>query len=83
MPRWRIGARLDQLQADSAGGVVGTSLDPQGHVATRQSLMVDYARTEFSQVRVQYNVDNSNTTADNQFLMQYVMSLGAHGAHSF
>ncbi len=83
MPRWRVGARQDQVQANTPAGVAGTSLDAQGHIATRQSMMVDYKRTEFSQIRLQYSIDNSNLTSDNQVLMQYVLSLGAHGAHTY
>jgi hypothetical protein len=45
--------------------------------------MLDYSHTEFSRFRVQYNRDESYAVADNQWYLQYIMSLGAHGAHRF
>jgi hypothetical protein len=32
---------------------------------------------------LQYNRDDSYPDSDNQFFVQYLMSLGAHGAHTF
>jgi hypothetical protein len=77
-PHWRFGARYDWLNIDNTG-----ALDPAGHAPTRSSVMVDYARSEFSRIRLQYNYDLSSPTADSQVYLQYVMSLGAHGAHSY
>jgi len=45
--------------------------------------MVDFSRTEFSRLRLQYNQDDSTPETDHQVYVQYIMSLGAHGAHSF
>ena len=46
--------------------------------------MVDWSPSEFSRVRLQFSRDRSQTgAADNQVFLQYVMSLGAHGAHKF
>lgn len=84
MPRWRIGLRYDNLHADDPGAAfVGTALDTQGHDPERWTAMVDFSRTEFSRLRLQYSVDDSLPETDNQLYLQYVMSLGAHGAHSF
>ena len=85
MPRWRVGVRQDRLQADAVGAaLVGTALDRQGHDPRRASAMLDFANSEFSRVRLQYNRDESRAGgADNQWYLQYVMSLGAHGAHAF
>jgi hypothetical protein len=77
-PRWRIGTRYDWLAADNSG-----ALDAAGHMPTRSSVMLDYAHSEYSQLRLQYNQDLSSPGVDQQVYLQYVMSLGAHGAHSY
>jgi hypothetical protein len=81
---WRVGLRQDQLKADDPGtAFTGTVLDTQGHTPSRSSIMVDYSSSEFSRLRLQYNRDQSDIVADNQWFLQYQMSLGAHGAHQF
>ena len=50
----------------------------------RQSAMLDWSPSEFSRVRLQLSRDKSRADeADNQVWLQYIMSLGAHGAHKF
>ncbi|MFD2235733.1 hypothetical protein [Phaeospirillum tilakii] len=84
IPQWRVGARYDRVWADTPSlGWLDTSLDPQGHVASRESLMVDYSTSEFGRFRLQGNLDHSAATEDQQLLLQYTISLGAHGAHPF
>ena len=61
----------------------GTVLDDQGHTPKRDSVMIDYSNSEFSRLRLQYNRDQSQPQTDNQWFVQYQMSLGAHGAHIF
>jgi hypothetical protein len=40
--------------------------------------------SEFSRFRLQVAVDKSRAgVTDNQVLLQYIVSLGAHGAHKF
>jgi hypothetical protein len=59
-------------------------LDNQGHDPGRISAMVDFSNSEFSRLRFQINKDESRLDQkDTQWYLQYVMSLGAHGAHSF
>ena len=45
--------------------------------------MVDFKNSEFSTIRLQYSHDQSNPVSDNQFIVQYIMAMGAHGAHTF
>jgi hypothetical protein len=46
--------------------------------------MVDYSLSEFSRFRLQLAADRSSPDGtDRQLFLQYIMSLGAHGAHSF
>jgi hypothetical protein len=83
-PRWRVGARFDRLSADTpAPEWAGTPLYPLGDDPKRFSLMVDWSNSEFSRLRFQYNQDRASETTDNQFGLQYIFSIGAHGAHSF
>jgi hypothetical protein len=85
MPRWRVGLRTEQLDAGtpeySAGaGLIGAS----GYKPRKHSLMLDFASSEFSRVRLQFARDKARFgVSDNQLMLQYQMSLGAHGAHSY
>jgi len=46
--------------------------------------MVDWSPSEFSRVRLQVARDYSRQgPPDNQLFLQYIVSLGAHGAHTF
>ncbi|MBI5039754.1 MAG: carbohydrate porin [Gammaproteobacteria bacterium] len=84
MPRWRIGLRYDRLEADDPGAAfAGTVLDTLGHTPHRSSAMLDFSNSEFSRLRVQYNRDDSQPVSDDQFFLQYIMSVGAHGGHQF
>ncbi len=83
-PRWRFGARMDRLSGDVPSEFwLGTPLYPLGSDPTRYSLMVDWSNSEFSRMRFQYNHDSASVDSDNQFGLQYIFSIGAHGAHSF
>lgn len=84
VPRWKLGLRHDHLKADDAGVAFdGTVLDTLGHTPSRNSLLLDYAHSEYSRLRLQFNRDESSDDADNQWFLQYQMSLGAHGAHQY
>lgn len=85
MPRWRVGLRTDRLKADAVNAALaGTVLDNQGHDPKRTSTMVDFSNSEFSRLRFQVNKDESRLNQkDTQWYLQYIMSLGAHGAHAF
>ncbi|MBI5436324.1 MAG: carbohydrate porin [Nitrosomonadales bacterium] len=87
MPNWRTGLRYDQLDpgiasvgALNAGNVIGNyAFNP-----SRLTWMVDYNPSEFSRLRLQLARDNSRQgLPDNQLFLQYIMSLGAHGAHQY
>ena len=93
--RWRIGTRYDWLSADNKlklrnpGGLdpdevmEETALNNDNHDPWRWSLMADWSPSEFSRLRLQYNRDRSRSLTDQQWMMQYIMSLGSHGAHEF
>ncbi len=88
MPHWRVGVRYDQLQSDNSGAdaavLAEAGLDVTGYKPSRSSLMLDWSHSEYSRVRLQFNQDKSRAdVTDNQVYLQYVMSIGAHGAHQF
>jgi hypothetical protein len=82
-PRWRVGARYDRLDASNAADA-NVGLPVAGdHRPSRVSIMGDFSNSEFSRLRLQVNRDRSRPETDNQVVLQYLMSLGAHGAHRF
>jgi len=84
MPGWRAGLRYDRLTADNAAmpppleELLQSAGDPQ-----RWSAMLDYSHSEFSRLRFQLASLDSGTGSETQLFVQYIMSLGAHGAHQF
>jgi len=84
MPQWRAGLRYDQLRShDLAAGANAALFDAQGHVPRRASVMLDWSRSEFSRLRLQVTRDRSAPDSGSEVFLQYVMNLGAHGAHAF
>ena len=87
MPHWRAGLRYDQLDSGTAQiGALNAAnvISSYGYTPTRNTLMLDYSPSEFSRLRVQVAQDKSRQgLTDNQLFVQYLMSLGAHGAHQF
>jgi len=84
-PGWRVGLRHDQLDSGTvdykgnAANLLATDYKPQ-----RQSLMLDWSPSEYQRWRIQLSDDRAREgVRDNQIFLQYQMSLGAHGAHSF
>ena len=83
-PRWRVGMRYDQLSSDDPGQAFdGTPLMPSSGDPRRYSLMTDWSNSEFSRLRLQYTLDQTGPANDSQWGLQYIFSIGAHGAHSF
>src|SRR5450759_995956 len=87
MPAWRTGLRYDRL--DSGVATVG-ALNAANVISnyafnpSRLTWMVDYNPSEFSRIRLQLARDDSRQRlAENQMFLQYIMSLGAHGAHQY
>ena len=92
MPMWRAGYRYDSLASGvtTLGLVDSGALSPAdfpilgGYRPKRHTVMLDWSPSEFSRVRLQYARDYSRPgLADNQVFLQYIVSLGAHGAHAF
>ena len=86
-PQWRSGLRYDWLGSDHKASddelLADASLDGSKNNPQRSSAMVEYLPSEFSRIRAQVNYDQSSEDDDLQLLLQYTVSLGAHGAHSY
>ncbi len=85
MPYWRVGLRYDHLDPGhvdygaNAAFLATPSFNPQ-----RSSVMFDYTPSEFSRIRLQLAQDRSRAgVTDNELFLQYILTLGAHGAHRF
>ncbi len=92
MPMWRVGYRYDRLNSGSVklglvdSGALGAADFPiySRYNPKRNTLMLDFSPSEFSRLRLQFANDKSRLGAsDKQVFLQYIMSLGAHGAHNF
>ncbi|MEA5445670.1 zinc-regulated TonB-dependent outer membrane receptor [Gammaproteobacteria bacterium AB-CW1] len=87
-PRWNMGLRVDALgltndayedQPDGRGLPVSLGS------SKRFALQTTYAPTEFSRIRAQLNYNDFAHHDDEawEFMLQYNISLGVHGAHAF
>ncbi len=85
MPYWRVGARYDRLDPGSidyganAAFLASPSFHPQ-----RSTIMFDYTPSEFSRIRLQLAQSKVRPdVTDNEVFLQYILTLGAHGAHRY
>ena len=85
MPYWRAGARYDRLDPGHVDyGANAAYLEAPAFHPERYTLMVDYTPSEFSRVRLQWGQSKTQAgVTDNQLFLQYILTLGAHGAHKF
>ena len=96
---WRIGYRHDKVHSNnglsfrlsSSEYVFTLDALPEDRLVgdalaqnpTRNSFMIDWSPSEFSRLRMQFINDRVRNESDSQFLLQYIMSVGAHAAHEF
>lgn len=87
MPTWRTGLRYDRLDPGTASvgaSIAGNVISNYAFNPSRLTWMADFNPSEFSRIRLQLVHDNSRQgLAENQMFLQYIMSLGAHGAHQY
>lgn len=93
--QWRAGLRYDRLSADNDLTIVSSPVldadevfeesgyQSSDHDPHRWAAMVDWSPSEFSRLRLQYARDDSREETDDQVYLQYIMTLGAHGAHQY
>lgn len=86
-PGWRTGLRYDQLGTHNSVPnpvvLMASGLDSEGQHPRNKTLMLDYSYSAYSRLRLQYSLDESYEQNDHIIMLQYVMSLGYHGAHPF
>jgi hypothetical protein len=83
--RWQIGVR------SAAAGISGELVEDGAHeeinLSRQHSMALTWLPTEFSRLRLQVNRNDISTEDGrenfNQIMLQYNLSLGAHGAHTF
>ncbi len=82
---WRVGLRTERLSPGTPDyGLNAGSFASSGYHPYKNTMMFDFNPSEFSRIRLQFAQDRSREgLTDNQLLIQYQMSLGAHGAHRY
>ena len=83
---WRVGARFDRLDSGTVtyGPALAAALTNADYTPKRTTAMVDWSPSEFSRLRLQFARDQAQQgLTDNQVTLQYILSLGAHGAHKY
>lgn len=83
---WRFGARWDLL-AQNHILLEGDSQDLPKK-SNRYGFMVDFSPTEFSRIRLQYNINRYAFFEEerkdfHEIFLQFNLAVGAHGAHPF
>lgn len=86
LPRWRLGLRMEEV------GLKNKTTNPDGtredfDASRRMTAMIDFTPTEFSRIRLQGNHGKYRVGSAwekvSQMYLQWMVSIGAHGAHSF
>jgi hypothetical protein len=84
MPAWRVGARYDLLAPGSASYGVNADLLDLDFTSRRATAMLDWTPSEFSRFRLQFADSRTRPgVTDRELFLQYILTLGAHGAHRF
>jgi len=84
MPRWRVGLRYGELWSNNrVTGLPPSPLDRDGSSPRRISAMADFSNSEFSRFRLQYSYASGGLGDDSLIYLQYIVSIGSHGAHAF
>lgn len=86
LPEWSVGYRRDQLYSDSslADGLHGTLIDAEGFDPSADTVQIQYSSSEFSRIRGSYKIQRySDSNDEHLLLVNLIVSLGSHGAHSY
>ncbi len=86
-PQWAAGLRYDEVDSEASGSdpdlIDESGLDAAGYKPKRYGAMIQWAHSEYSRIRLQYNRDKSVAQGEHEIYLQYTLSLGAHPAHQF
>ena len=83
--QWRVGLRTERLSPGAPDyGLNADFFASSSYHPYKNTMMLDFNPSEFSRIRLQFAQDRAREgLTDNQFFIQYQMSLGAHGAHRY
>ncbi len=82
--RWRFGLRGDVLNIFQEEYIFADVRQDPGKRPWRASGSIEFNPSEFSRIRLQYNHDKSRDERTNhEWILQFTMGIGAHGAHPF
>jgi hypothetical protein len=83
--RWRAGVRYDLLDLFKKDFILEGNQTNFGQKPWRATGMLEFNPTEFSRIRLQYNHDRSGRDGrtNNEWWLQGIFGIGAHGAHPF
>jgi hypothetical protein len=82
--RWRVGARFDRMAIFKDEVVLAGENQNYSGQPYRWTGALEFNPTEFSRIRLQYEYDKSDPNKLNQVLfLQFLLAVGAHGAHSY
>ena len=84
MPRWSVGLRYAAARArcDSGRRSPARARRFRAHAA-RETALLEYDTSEFGRLRLQYTHDQSGLKPNDEFLFQYTVIYGPHGAHRY
>ena len=83
--RWELGTRYDTLSLFKDDYILAGAKQDLGRRPWRATGMIDFNFTEFSLLRLQYTHDESAVAqkVNHELFLQFIFSIGAHGAHAF
>ncbi len=82
--RWSAGlryARLDEVGAPLP--LAGSALDGFGHSPSAVTGLLEFDSSEFGRFRAQYTHDMADRRSNDEWLFQYTVVYGPHGAHRY
>ena len=82
--RWRFGARFDRMAIFKDEVILAGEKQNYSGQPCRWTGALEFNPTEFSRIRLQYNYDKSDPNKLNQeIFLQFLIAVGAHGAHAY
>jgi len=81
--QWRVGLRHAKLTSDKLDNIFNNTLLATHSSPKQHSVMLDWTNSEFSRIRLQYDLNKLNDQTENSWTLQYIAAFGAHGAHSY
>ena len=83
--RWRVGARYDRLEIFDNTFKLADLQQTHSGKPWRTTGSLEFSPTEFSTIRAQYTHDRSDPVGrvNNEGILQFTFTIGAHPAHTF